>query len=130
MMKTNRIVVSFTACMLSLCLSEWGLISPATAATIVVTTNQDIANPPFNTGGLCGTGTIKDLPGADGKVSLREAIIAANNTPGVKTITFAPALVPNAATIKLTGNSLALCGGHTTLNGDVNGDEIPDITVD
>jgi hypothetical protein len=102
-------------------------VSSAAAATIVVTTNQDTADPPFNTGGPCGAGTISSLPGADGKVSLREAISAANNTPGVKTITFAPSL--NGATIVVSGQ-LNLCGGHTTLNGDVNGDETPDVTVD
>src|SRR5262249_8420222 len=68
--------VGHVAVALLSCLFLWGMASPATAATIVVTTNQDIANPPFNTGGLCGNGTISNLPGADGKVSLREAIIA------------------------------------------------------
>jgi len=67
------------------------------------------------------------LPGTEGKVSLREAIIAANNTPGQKTITFAPSL--SGSTIVTTA-PLFLCGGHTTLNGDVNGDETPDVTVD
>ena len=64
--------------------------SPAAAKTIVVTTNRDVVSSPFNPSGLCDTGTVKDLPGADGQVSLREAIIAANNTNGKKVITFAP----------------------------------------
>jgi hypothetical protein len=126
-MNANSIVRGFIACVLSLCLSGWSLVSSVTAATIMVNTNLDVVDPPFNTGGLCGSGTVADLPGADGKVSLREAIIAANNTPGQKTITFASSL--SGATIVLTG-TLLLCGGHTTLNGDVNGDETPDITVD
>src|SRR5882672_1603949 len=127
-MNGSRFTLRCAAAVLPFCLSLWGFALPAAAATIVVTTNQDTADPPFNTGGPCGAGTISNLPGADGEVSLREAIIAANNTLGVKTITFAPAL--SGATIVLTGNSLVLCGGLTTLNGDVNGDEIPDITVD
>jgi hypothetical protein len=120
--------VGYITVALFFCLLLWGFASPAAAATIVVTTNQDVVDPPFNTGGLCGTGSISNLPGVDGKVSLREAIIAANHTLGAKTVTFAPAL--NGATIVLTGSSLALCGGYTTLNGDVNGDDTPDITVD
>src|SRR5262249_33673823 len=112
---------------LPLCLTLWGFAAPVSATTIVVTTNQDVIDPPFTTAGLCGTGTIADLPGADHKVSLREAVIAANNPPGAKTIQFAPSL--SGTTIKLT-RSLALCGGHTTLNGGINGDNTPDITLD
>ena len=71
------------------CLVLGGFASPAAAKTIVVTTLDDIADPPFDADGPCGTGTINDLPGTDGLVSLREAIIAANNTSGADTITFA-----------------------------------------
>lgn len=126
-MHPNIIVCGFLTCVLSLCLSGWSLGSSASAATIVVTTDQDVIDSPFNTGGLCGSGTVADLPGADGLVSLREAIHAANNTPGRKSITFASGL--SGATILLTG-PLYLCGGHTTLNGDVTGDNTPDITID
>ena len=104
-----------------------GLVSPAAAKTIIVTTNQDTVDPPFNASSPCGTGAIGDLPGADGQVSLREAIIATNNTPGSKTIKFASSLSGN--TIELT-QPLYVCGGHTTLNGDVNRDDTPDVTVD
>ena len=55
------------------------------------------------------------------------SVNAANNTPGKKSITFAPSL--DGATIVLTG-PLYLCGGHTTLNGDVTGDNTPDVTID
>ena len=47
----------------------------AAAQTIVVDTDQDRADPPFDADGPCGTGTVADLPGADGHVSLREAIL-------------------------------------------------------
>jgi hypothetical protein len=126
-MHTNIIVRGFITYALSLCLSGWIFVSSASAATIVVNTNLDVVDPPFNTGGLCGSGTVADLPGNDGKISLREAINAANNTPGVKSIIFA--LSPSDATIVLTV-PLYLCGGQTTLNGDVNGDKIPDVTID
>ena len=99
-MDANTLVRSFTLCVISLCLSGWSLVSSATAATIVVTTNQDVVNPPFTTANFCGSGTVANLPGADGKVSLREAIIAANNTPGQHTISFA--LNPTGTTIVLT----------------------------
>jgi hypothetical protein len=120
-MNANRLVLGFIACGISLCLSGWGFVSHAAAATIIVTTDQDVVDPPFNTGSVCGSGgTVADLPKAGSTVSLREAIIAANNTPGAKSITFAPSL--SGATIKLLSSPLYLCGGHTTLNGDVTGD--------
>jgi hypothetical protein len=127
-MSANSIIRSATACLISLCLSGWSVVSSAVAATIVVTTTQDVVDPPFNASGLCGSGgTTADLSGADGQVSLREAIIAANNAPGQKIITFAPSL--NGATI-IVSKALFLCGGHTTLDGDVNGDDAPDVTLD
>ena len=55
--------VGYVALALFFCLLLWGFASPAAAATIVVTTNQDVVDPPFNTGGLCGTGSISNLPG-------------------------------------------------------------------
>jgi len=60
----------------------------AAQETITVTTLEDTADPPFDADDPCGVGTIDDLPGADGEVSLREAIIAANNTQGDKVIVF------------------------------------------
>src|SRR5262245_20232090 len=88
-MHTHRITVGFiTVLVMAGCLVLRGFAAPAAAKTIVVTTLGDIANPPFDADGPCGTGTLKDLPGADSLVSLREAIIAANNTPGADTITF------------------------------------------
>src|SRR5262249_36381429 len=115
-----------TVLVMACCLVLGSLASPVSAKTIIVTTNQDVVDPPFTTTGLCGTGTIADLSRV-GQVSLREAVIAANNTPGSKTIKFAPSL--SGSTIKLTPG-LALCGGHTTLNGDVDGNDTPDITLD
>jgi len=75
------------------CLALGSLASPAAAKTIVVTTLDDTTVPPFNADGPCGIGTISDLPGTDGLISLREVNIAANNTEGTDTIAFAPSLI-------------------------------------
>ena len=97
-MYTRRITSSFIAVIsMACCLVLGGFTSQAAAHSteaprIVVTTLTDAADPPFNADGICGTGTLNDLPGTDGLISLREAIIAANNTPGADTITFAPNL--------------------------------------
>ena len=57
------------------------LAGPAVAQTIVV----DSANDVTDFGGLQ---QVADLPGPDGKVSLAEAGLASDNTPGVQTIGF------------------------------------------
>ena len=135
-MHTNRVTIGFiTVLVMACCLALGGFASPAAAQPIVVTTLTDTANPPFDADGPCGTGTISDLPGGDGQVSLREAIIAANNTPGADTITF-----QSGGTIVVNFDDLdadtnpdplpALCGGHTRINGDLNGDDVPDITLE
>lgn len=51
--------------------------TPAFASTLSVTTAADVFDVP---GKSCYDVLIADLPGADGRVSLREAICAANNT--------------------------------------------------
>ena len=108
----------------------FGFVALVAAETLVVTTDQDTVDLPFDASSPCGTGTANDLPGADGKISLREAIIAANNNANVsklKIIKFAANL--RGGTIALT-KALYLCGGRTTVNGDINGDGNPDITID
>jgi hypothetical protein len=102
-----------------------GFASLALAKNIVVTTLTDTANPPFDANGPCGTGTVSDLPGVDGKVSLREAIIAANNTPGADMITFA-----SGGTIGQLSTLPLLCGGQTHIKGGLNDDGTPAITLD
>jgi hypothetical protein len=108
----------------------------AFAQTITVTTLTDFADPPFDADDVCSpTGTISDLPGTDGFISLREAIIAANNTPGPQTITFASGGTINITFDDVDGDTDPdllpwLCGGATTINGDLDGDNVPDITLD
>ena len=127
-MPTYRITISFiTILFTTCCLTFGGFASPALAKNIVVTTLTDTADPPFDANGPCGTGTISDLyrPDGDGLVSLREAIIAANNTPGADTITFA-----TGGTIAVNSPLPALCGGHTRIEGDLDADGNPDITLE
>src|SRR5215813_2227062 len=131
-MHTHRVTVGFIVMVVMACCLVLGdFASPAAAKTIVVTTLTDTADPPFNADGACGTGTVSDLPGADGLISLREAIIAANNTPGAHTITFDPSLSGGTIMVGFNGLPLpALCGGQTSINGDLNGDDVPDITLE
>ena len=70
--------------------------------------------------------------------SLREALIYANHMPGPDTITFAPELSGQTIMISSDGPDEGeeadplpnLCGGGITLNGDIDGDGTPDITLD
>jgi len=108
----------------------------ALGATLVVDTLDDAADPPFDADNACGTGRLDDLPGADGHVSLREAIIAANTNADPDMITFAPSLSGGTIVVGFgdAGSGLKrplpfLCGGRTTLDGDLNGDGGPDVTV-
>ncbi|MBZ5726799.1 MAG: hypothetical protein LAP87_17605 [Acidobacteriia bacterium] len=79
------------------------------------------------------TSSVKALvanPGPDG-ISLQEAIMATNNDPGTWNIQFAPAL--KGATIDVDsappGGLGFLSGGNVTINGDIDGDGKPDITL-
>jgi len=56
------------------------LVGPTNAQT--VTTSADVVD-------VSGSATVADLPGPDGVVSLREALLASDNTPGRQTIDFA-----------------------------------------
>ena len=125
-MPTYRITTSSITVFAAACYLVLGdLAASALAKNIVVTTLTDTADPPFNADGPCGTGTISDLPGADGKVSLREAIIVANNTNGADTITFA-----GGGTIAVNSPLPLLCDGQTRINGDLNDDGTPAVTLE
>jgi uncharacterized protein (TIGR03437 family) len=88
--------------------------------TVIMVTNS--------TGAVNGdTSSVKALvanPGPDG-ISLIEAITATNNDPGTWNIQFDPALKGST----ILGGLPYLSGGNVTLNGDINGDGQPDITV-
>lgn len=55
--------------------------SPPSTPFIIVNTTSDVSD-------FGGAQQVRDLPGEDGLVSLREAIIASNNTPGAHWIVF------------------------------------------
>src|SRR5262245_19144702 len=136
-MHTKRVPSGFvTMLVMAYCLTLGGFASPASAKQIVVTTLDDIAISPFDANSFCGTGTVSDLP-PTGPISLREAIIAANNTPGADTITFA-ANLSGTIMVNFDGPDTGsdpdplppLCGGQTTITGRLTPTGSPAITLD
>lgn len=112
--------------------------APAAGQTILVTTAIDSADAAFRSSELCGSGAVGDLPGQDGQVSLREALAAANGTSGPQEILFAASLNGQTIQIAFDGDDEdsqtdplpRLCDGGTTIDGDIDGDGSPDVTID
>jgi hypothetical protein len=104
-----------------------GAFEQQQGATFIVTT---LADETYD-GGTLAQET------ADGSgLSLREAIGLANKDPtSADTITFAPGLIGggthgvNDGVLLLTNGQLKI-NGNVTIEGDVNGDQTPDITID
>jgi hypothetical protein len=75
--------------------------------------------------------TLMRKPGPDG-ISFREAIKAANNTKGPKMIKFSPKI--KGSTIKMGSAGIeeviVLTSGNLIIDGDIDGDGKPDITLD
>lgn len=97
------------------------------SAQITVTTLEDHTD-------FTGAQRVADLPGPDGKVSFREAVTAANNTPGPDTIAFAIPqddwwLVPDYAVLKLEFGPFFITDDDTTVDfttqTDFTGDTNP-----
>jgi len=91
---------------------------------ITVTTAADDLD-----GNVTSTSALVKNPGPDGTISLREAITATNNNPGVYTIVFSPQLKNPTITIQLYPTLPALTGGNVIINGDTDGDGVPDVTI-
>ena len=115
------------------------------AADIMVMTAEDRLDAAFATfdfpqtaGSTTFCGTVVDSAAFPAAPSLREALIYANHTPGPDTITFAPELSGQTLMVSFDGSDEGeegdplpnLCGGDITLNGDIDGDGTPDITLD
>jgi hypothetical protein len=100
--------------------------SDLTARKIIVTTKSDKIN-----GATSSWDALIKNPGADG-VSLREALTVANLTQGQKLITFDPNLA--GQTLMLTAETHQplprLSSGDLTIDGDIDHDGKPDITLD
>ena len=92
---------------------------------ITVTTTSDATN-----GTVSSVAELMSSPGRDG-ISLREALEVTNNDPGLYTIRFAAALARK--TIRVGSSGLAglprLTGGGVFVNGDINTDGQPDVTL-
>ena len=125
-----------------LLLSLWP--RPGFAADIVVRTAEDRLAPTFATfeilerDATTRCGTLVDPAAFPAAPSLREALIYANHLPGPDTITFVPALRGQTLVVNFDGPDAGaeadplppLCGGAITVNGDIDGDGTPDITLD
>jgi hypothetical protein len=94
---------------------------------LTVTTSSDATN-----GDVATPALLLAAPGTDG-ISLREALEVTNNAPGQYTIQFAPHL--SGATIRVgspapsLGELPPLTGGGVFVNGDVDGDSKPDVSL-
>lgn len=88
---------------------------------VVVTTSDDV-----NGNTSSPTALLAD-PGPDG-ISLPEAIDATNHTSDFYTINFDPSL--SGSTIYLNRDMPHITQGNVTINGDINKDGTPDITID
>lgn len=89
--------------------------------SLVVTTASDVLD-----GDVSSVDNLKANPGPDG-VSLREAILATNNDPGTYAVTFDPSLAGATVVPEFLMDSLT--GGNVSIDGDIDGDGHPDITI-
>jgi hypothetical protein len=86
-------------------------VSENLVTALVVDTLSDSSTDGANTSSITALLANK---GADGKISLREAIVAANNTPGANTITFDASLTAGGpGTIRLNGTELVISSDLT-----------------
>ena len=94
--------------------------------TVITVTNATVAV----NGDTSSVTALIANPGPDG-ISLLEAIMATNSEPATWIIQFAPALKGSTIVVdSAPGGTLAgLSGGNVTINGDVDGDGQPDITL-
>lgn len=111
-MNTRPLIKSFLAAFATISGTLFASIS--TAETVTVTTLNDVSD-------FSGSQRVSDLPGQDGLVSFREAVTAANNTPGPQTIAFAiPTsefwLFTDVALLKSEQGAFFITGSDTTVD--------------
>jgi hypothetical protein len=104
------------------------ICSTAAAQTVTVTTLEDVMDFP-------APRLVQDLPGPDGRVSFREALTAANNTPGPQTVAFAiPTsefwLLSGIALLRLEQDAFFLSGAETTVDFSTQTANIGDTNPD
>jgi hypothetical protein len=100
-------------------------IDASTTQTVLVTNSSDDVN-----GETSSMAALIASPGPDG-ISFREALMATNSTAGEKTIEFDSALAGHSIyLLPINGNWPILTAGDLTILGDIDGDGVPDITLD
>ncbi len=92
------------------------------ASVITISNNSDTVN-----GDVSSPENLTSSPGADG-ISLQEALLAANNAAGPHTLRFAGSL--KGSTITLQGWLPEITRNGIDIRGDIDGDGVPDITID
>src|SRR5262244_1629284 len=93
-MNGNRFTVGLC---LALCLLLCGFALPPAAATTVVTTNEGIVDPPFNTGTLCGGACAENNESPQQSVLDGRTVIDWNLTGVTTFLHVAPTLGPRSA---------------------------------
>lgn len=97
---------------------------PALGTVITVNTNTDDED-----GDTTSVAHLLANPGPDGTISLREAIQATDNDPGTWTIRFAPSLLGTTIVVGSNFGLPPLTGGSVLIDGDIDGDGLPDVTI-
>ena len=97
-----------------------------TRGTVITVTNATVVE----NGDTSSVANLIANPGPDG-ISLQEALTATNNDPGTWNIQFAPALKGSTIVVDAPPSQglQFLSGGNVTINGDIDGDGQPDITL-
>ncbi len=102
-------------------------VASAQVNVVTVTNTSNIVN-----GDTIHMNALKTAPGMDG-ISFREAILAAAGTDGPKLINFAPGLTGQRIEIGSQAadnyQPMVLVSGDLYIDGDIDDDEIPDVTI-
>ncbi len=134
-MRTHNVKTIVYITLLSLILSQFGAADAASynaqernalealsGETITVTNVSETIN-----GDVSSPAALKANPGPDG-ISLPEAMMAAEATSDYDTILFDPSLI--GSTIVITGGLPMIFNGNLTIDGNIDADASPDITLD